>query len=120
MDSRLLARTADIAAEYLGSLPERQFGAQASLEQLRGSLRVSLGDEPLPALQVIEELVAAVEPGLVGVQSPRYYGFVMGGGLDAAIAADWLTSVWDQNGGGDPGGPAAFGAEEGAIGGAFE
>ena len=112
MDSRLLARTADIAAEYLDSLPERPVGAQASLHQLRAALRVSLGDEPLPALQVIEELVAAVEPGLVGVQSPRYYGFVMGGGLDAAIAADWLTSVWDQNGGGYPVGPSASVAEE--------
>ena len=61
---------------------------------------------------MIEELVAAAEPGLVGTQSPRYFGFVIGGALDAAIAADWLTSAWDQNGAAYPGGPAAAVAEE--------
>jgi glutamate/tyrosine decarboxylase-like PLP-dependent enzyme len=65
---------------------------------------------------VIEELVAAADPGLVGTQSPRYFGFVIGGGLDAAIAADWLTSVWDQNAAGYPGGPSAAVAEEIACG----
>jgi glutamate/tyrosine decarboxylase-like PLP-dependent enzyme len=63
-------------------------------------------------MQVIEDLVAAADPGLVATQSPRYFGFVIGGGLDAAIAADWLTSVWDQNGGGYPAGPSAAVAEE--------
>ena len=112
MDSALLHRTAEIAAEYLASLPERPVGADASLDELRSTLRVGLDDAPQPALRVVEQLVAAVEPGLVASQSPRYFGFVIGGGLDAAIAADWLTSVWDQNGGGYPVGPSAAVAEE--------
>ncbi|MGZ4322818.1 MAG: aspartate aminotransferase family protein, partial [Solirubrobacteraceae bacterium] len=98
MDPNLLRRTAEIAAEYLTSLPERPVRASASLDELRSALRVALQDGSQPALQVIEELVAAADPGLVGTQSPRYFGFVIGGALDAAIAADWLTSVWDQNG----------------------
>ena len=61
---------------------------------------------------MIEELVAAADPGLVGIQSPRYFGFVIGGGLDAAIAADWLATVWDQNAAGYPGGPSAAVVEE--------
>jgi glutamate/tyrosine decarboxylase-like PLP-dependent enzyme len=112
MDPELYRRTADIAAEYLRSLPERPVRADASLEELRRALRVPLDDAPLPALQVIEELAAAADRGLVGTQSPRYFGFVIGGSLDAAIAADWLTSVWDQNGGGYPAGPSASVAEE--------
>jgi glutamate/tyrosine decarboxylase-like PLP-dependent enzyme len=112
MDPELYRRTADIAAEYLRSLPERPVRADASLEELRRALRVPLDDAPLPARQVIEELATAADPGLVGTQSPRYFGFVIGGSLDAAIAADWLTSVWDQNGGGYPAGPSASVAEE--------
>ena len=112
MDPTLLQRTADIAGEYLASLPERPVRADASLDELRSKLHVPLGDAPQPALQVIEQLVMAAAPGLVGTQSPRYFGFVIGGALDAAIAADWLTSVWDQNGAGYPGGPSAAVAEE--------
>jgi glutamate/tyrosine decarboxylase-like PLP-dependent enzyme len=112
MDSELLRRTAEIAGKYLGAVSERPVRAGASLEELRSALRLGLEDESRPALQVIEELVAAADPGLVGTQSPRYFGFVIGGGLDAAIAADWLTSVWDQNGGGYPVGPSAAVAEE--------
>ena len=112
MDSALLRRTAELAGEYLASLPERPVRADGSLEELRSGLRVALQDGSQPALQVIEELVAAADPGLVGTQSPRYFGFVIGGGLDAAMAADWLTSVWDQNGGGYPAGPSAAVAEE--------
>src|SRR5215208_1489360 len=98
MDPALLRRTADIAGEYLASLPQRAVRADASLEELRSRLRVPLGDAPQPALQVIEQLVMAAAPSLVGTQSPRYFGFVIGGALDGAIAADWLTSVWDQMG----------------------
>jgi glutamate/tyrosine decarboxylase-like PLP-dependent enzyme len=112
MDPAIFHRTAEIAAGYLGSLPARPVRAEASLDELRSRLRVPLDDAPLPALRVIEELVAAAGPGLVGTQSPRYFGFVIGGGLDAAIAADWLTSVWDQNGGGYPAGPSAAVTEE--------
>ena len=112
MDHALIRRVAEIAAEYLTSLPGRRVRADASLDELRSALRVALPDEPQPPLQVIEELVAAANPGLVATQSPRYFGFVIGGGLDAAIAADWLTSMWDQNGAGYPVGPSAAVVEE--------
>jgi glutamate/tyrosine decarboxylase-like PLP-dependent enzyme len=112
MDPALLRRTAEIAAEYLASLPERAVRADASLDELRSALGLGLEDRSRPALEVIEELVAAADPGLVGTQSPRYFGFVIGGAVDSAIAADWLTSVWDQNAAGYLGGPSAAVAEE--------
>ena len=61
---------------------------------------------------MVEDLARAVEPGLVAMPSGRYFGFVIGGGLPAAVAADWLTSVWDQCPGFYACGPAASVVEE--------
>jgi glutamate/tyrosine decarboxylase-like PLP-dependent enzyme len=57
-----------------------------------------LHDEPVAAGAAIGQLVSAVEPALVASAGPRYFGFVTGGALDAASAADILTTAWDQNG----------------------
>ena len=46
---------------------------------------------------MVRELADAVEPALVATAGPRYFGFVIGGALDAATAADMLTTGWDQN-----------------------
>jgi glutamate/tyrosine decarboxylase-like PLP-dependent enzyme len=103
----LLRRTAELAADFLDSLEERPVFPHVSVEELRATLGVPLQDEPLDPAQVVQELAAAAEPGLVAMPSGRYFGFVIGGGLPAALAADWLTSTWDQNAGLYVGGPSA-------------
>src|SRR5262249_29601235 len=103
----LLRRTAELAADFLDSLDERPVFPQVSADDLRESLRVPLQDEPLDPEQVVEELAAAADPGLVAIPSGRYFGFVIGGGLPAALAADWLVTAWDQNAGLYAGGPSA-------------
>ncbi|MCP9484823.1 MAG: aminotransferase class V-fold PLP-dependent enzyme [Gaiellaceae bacterium MAG52_C11] len=108
----LLRLTADYAAQYVGSLPERPVAAPATIEELRQSLAGPLPEEPTDALQVVAELIAAAEPGVVATGSGRYFGFVIGGALPAALAADWLTSTWDQNAGLVVGGPSAAVVEE--------
>ena len=45
----------------------------------------------------VAELIEAAEPGIIAMPSGRFFGFVIGGALPAALAADWLTSTWDQN-----------------------
>jgi glutamate/tyrosine decarboxylase-like PLP-dependent enzyme len=63
------------------------------------AVRAGLGalrDEGAAAAVVLAELAAAVEPGLVATTGPRYFGFVVGGALDAATAADMLAAAWDQ------------------------
>jgi glutamate/tyrosine decarboxylase-like PLP-dependent enzyme len=88
----LLRRTADIALGFLSQVEARRVGAD---------VLPPIGD-PLPEIGedsrlIIESMARAAEPGLVASNGPRYFGFVTGGSLPAALAADWLTSAWDQN-----------------------
>ncbi|WP_407951950.1 pyridoxal phosphate-dependent decarboxylase family protein [Plantactinospora sonchi] len=108
----LLNRTARIATDWLASLDRRPVGESASVDELRARLGGPLPTGPVDPLVVVEELARAAEPGLVAIPSGRYFGFVIGGGLPAAVAADWLTSVWDQCPGFYACGPAASVAEE--------
>ena len=103
----LLRRTAEIAADYVESLDERPVFPDVTPEQLREVLGGPLPEEPLDPAQVVVELTEHAEPGVVATGSGRYFGFVIGGGLPAALAADWLTSAWDQNAGLYAAGPSA-------------
>jgi glutamate/tyrosine decarboxylase-like PLP-dependent enzyme len=71
-----------------------------------------LPEQPRAADEVVTELAEAAEPGVVAMGSGRYFGFVIGGALPAALAADWLTSVWDQNAGLYACGPSASVVEQ--------
>ena len=111
-ERELLQRTAEIASEFLESLDERPVWPPASVEDLRRTLGGPLPNEPVDPLVVVEELAAAGDRGVVAMPGGRYFGFVIGGSLPAALAADWLTSTWDQNAGLVVTGPAAAVAEE--------
>jgi glutamate/tyrosine decarboxylase-like PLP-dependent enzyme len=104
---KLLELTASIAADYVESLGERRVFPDVTPEQLRAALGGPLPEQPVEASHVVTELAAAAEPGVVAMGSGRYFGFVIGGALPAALAADWLTSTWDQNAGLYVAGPSA-------------
>jgi glutamate/tyrosine decarboxylase-like PLP-dependent enzyme len=108
----LLELAAQLGAEHTASAPDRHVGWRASPGELRAALARELtldGEDPQT---VIRELAADVEPGLVTSTSPRYFGFVIGGVLPVAQAADWLTVAWDQNAGGYSCGPSIALVEE--------
>lgn len=88
---------AEAAATFLAGLDERPVEAGATVATLRARLGGRVPEEGSPAGEVIDRLVAGVDGGLVASGSPRYFGFVIGGAMPVAVAADWLTSAWDQN-----------------------
>jgi glutamate/tyrosine decarboxylase-like PLP-dependent enzyme len=108
----LLRQTAEIAADYVESLGDRPVFPDVTPEELREALGGPLPDEPLDPARVVDELAKSAEPGVVAIGSGRYFGFVIGGGLPAALAADWLTSAWDQNAGLYVAGPSASVVEQ--------
>ena len=108
----LLQRTAELASDFLESLDDRPVFPSASAAELREALGGPLPDAPMDPQDVIERLALAADPGIVAMPSGRYFGFVIGGALPAALAADWLTSAWDQNAGLYVGGPSASVVEQ--------
>ena len=95
--SSWLARVADHVASYRATVSEAPVFPDVDLD----ALRIAIGRGPLPegpssADDVVNQLVSALEPAMVATTGPRYFGFVVGGALDAATLADVLTVGWDQ------------------------
>jgi glutamate/tyrosine decarboxylase-like PLP-dependent enzyme len=94
---KLLEETAHRASAYLDALSHRPV---APLPQAIERLRML--DEPLPesssdASAVLARLDELVSPATMGMAGPRFFGFVIGGSLPVALAANWLAGAWDQN-----------------------
>lgn len=94
-----LDRALAFARMYLATRDARPVWPTATLADLRAALAGSLPDEPTDPPRVIDQIIDAAEPGIVSTTGPRYFGFVTGGALPAAVAAEWLNAVWDQNAG---------------------
>lgn len=99
MNPELIARTMQHAQKYLDSLPTRPVRESATREELVTMLGGVLPEESEDPIATIDRLAAAGEVGTVACSGPRYFGFVIGGSVPAAQAADWLTTTWDQNAG---------------------
>lgn len=96
---RALAAAHAAATEFLATLPERPVWPRATLDEMLDAFGGPLDQSGTDPAEVIADLAARAQPGLVAIPGGRFFGFVVGGTLPAALGADWLVSAWDQNSG---------------------
>ena len=87
------------AAQYLEDIQERRVSPSAEAVASLERFHEPLPDGPMAPEDVIRMLDEVGSPATMGVAGPRFFGFVLGGSLPAALAANWLASAWDQNAG---------------------
>lgn len=97
MSDEVLQRAYERSSRWLTSLPDRPVGFPVDPARMRARLHADLPLLGEPAALVLDELAAAMEPCLVASGGPRYFGFVTGGALPVALAADWVVSATDQD-----------------------
>jgi len=113
---QLLALAAAESARHRGTVADRPVHPGVDREAMDAAFATPLAVRPADARRVVEELVAAASPGLVGTVGPRFFGFVIGGASPAATAADMLAAGWDQCAYNEVLSPAAAAAERAAGG----
>lgn len=96
--AQLLTRTSQLANDFLDGVASRPVARRVDFEKLLsdviGNGVPDEGDDPM---QIIEQLSRLADRAAVATAGPRYFGFVVGGSLPVALAADWLAAAWDQN-----------------------
>jgi glutamate/tyrosine decarboxylase-like PLP-dependent enzyme len=98
MTADLLRETAERAIRFLDSAASRHVGGRADRAALVEALDGRVPESGADPAEVLARLADGADPGIVASAGPRYFGFVTGGSVPVAVAADWLTSTWDQNG----------------------
>ena len=96
---RVLADVAERAQRYLNAIGERSVVPARDATERLNEFDVPLQDESLSAAAVVDELDRIGSPATVGIAGRRYFGFVNGGALPPALAANWMSTAWEQHGG---------------------
>jgi glutamate/tyrosine decarboxylase-like PLP-dependent enzyme len=94
---RVLESAAERAIRYLESLDDRSVGPLSEAVDRLAELDEPFPDKPTDPESVIALLDEIGSPATVATAGRRYFGFVIGGCLPAALAANWLAGAWDQN-----------------------
>lgn len=107
-----LRDVADHIADYRAGLQTSRVTPSSTRAEVRERLSMRLPDDGAALPDVISELIGHATLGLMASAGPRYFGFVVGGSVDAALVADLLTAGWDQVGFNEALSPAAIAFED--------
>jgi glutamate/tyrosine decarboxylase-like PLP-dependent enzyme len=113
--TKALSRAAQAAAEYLDSIDAQPVAPPPQAVAALAPLCGSLPDHSTDADEVLRLLAAFGSPATMANAGGRYFGFVNGGCVPAALAAAWLVSAWDQNAAFRVQSPVATALEETAL-----
>ena len=97
MKHDVLQQCATYARKYLEQLDQDSVHASATTEELRAAIAQPLPQHGMNPSGVLDEIVTRTSGGHLGSAGGRFFAWVIGGGLESAVAADWMTSVWDEN-----------------------
>ncbi len=111
MEEDVYRLAAQRAIEYLSALPSRRAVPRSGDVEALVQFDSPLGEEPEPAERIVESLASIGSPATVASSGGRYFGFVIGGTLPAALAADWMVTAWDQSASSDAASPVAAALE---------
>src|SRR5882672_7943425 len=93
----LLENTTQLAISYLEGLADRNVAPRPEAIARLAILDEALNEQPTAPEEVINLLHDVCSPATMAMAGPRFFGFVIGGSLPAALAANWLAGAWDQN-----------------------
>src|SRR5438132_14104414 len=96
--SELLGRTSELANQFLDGVGDRPVSRTVDFDKLLAEMEENgLPFDGSNSIQIVEQLSEFADSAIVATAGLRYFGFVVGGSLPVAMAADWLTAAWDQN-----------------------
>lgn len=95
----MLVDVAERSRRYLEAVGERRVAPSREALAALGAFDIPLQESSLPAEQVVEELDRIGSPATMAIAGPRFFGFVNSSALPAALAANWLSTAWEQHGG---------------------
>lgn len=93
----LLEETTRRAIEYIESLRTRPVAPSDQAILKTEDFDHDLADGPTDAAEVLRQLDEVGSPATIAMAGPRFFGFVIGGALPVTVAANWLSTAWDQN-----------------------